>query len=71
MAVTGNMRGKLFGGFDRHDVSKYVVTLAKERNELKARVEQLEAENEALRASLQEAVAEMDAEDAEELEDEE
>ncbi len=66
MAVTGNMRSKLFGGFDRHDVSKYVVTLANERNELKARVEQLEAENEALRRSLQEAVAETDAENSEE-----
>ena len=66
MAVTGNMRSKLFGGFDRHDVSKYVVKLANERNELKARVEQLEAENEALRASLQEAVAEIDAEETEE-----
>ena len=69
MAVTGNMRSRLFGGFDRRDVSKYVVTLAKERNELKARVEQLEAENEALRASLEEAVAELDEESEKDCDD--
>ena len=52
MGVTGSFRGKLFGGFDRKDVSDYITALAAERNELKKKCECLEAETESLREKL-------------------
>ena len=39
---TGNFRKSLFGGFNRNDVSKYIVKLAAERNEYKERAEKAE-----------------------------
>ena len=40
-------RKKLFGGFNRGDVSRYILSLAEERN---AQAEKAELENAALRA---------------------
>ena len=39
---TGNFRKSLFGGFNRIDVSDYIIRLAKERNEYKERAEAAE-----------------------------
>ena len=38
----GNFRESLFGGFNRSDVSEYIVKLARERNEYKERAEAAE-----------------------------
>jgi len=39
---TGKFRKSLFGGFNRNDVSEYIVKLAAERNEYKERAERAE-----------------------------
>lgn len=61
----GGFKRNLFGGFDRKDVSKYILSLAKERNahaakcrELAETVSQLEDESELLREKLRNALDE-------------
>lgn len=56
MENNGNFRGKLFGGFNRHDVISYLEILSRESNALriendsqKEKIEQLEAELSELR----------------------
>ena len=49
MAETGNFKSRLFGGFDRQDVSDYITAPARERNRLRTEVDRLRAENEELR----------------------
>jgi len=62
MAETGNFKSRLFGGFDRQDVSDYITTLARERNRLRTEVETLRSENEALKARAEAAEASAEAE---------
>ena len=51
----GNFKGRVFGGFNRHDVIDYIETLATERNELSRENERLRGQVEALEERLEEA----------------
>ena len=69
-------RRTLFGGFDRKDVSRYILSLAEERNEQAARADALEKtvgelkeESEILRSRLDEALKAMDKAGITETED--
>ena len=55
MGETGNIRGKLFGGFNRQDGSDYITALASERNMLRKQNEKLQADMEALHLRTAEA----------------
>ena len=48
----GNFKGRVFGGFNRHDVIDYIETLADERNRLARENERLRGQLEALEERL-------------------
>lgn len=48
----GNFKGRVFGGFNRHDVIDYIETLAAERNELSRENERLRGRVEAMEERL-------------------
>lgn len=48
----GNFKGRVFGGFNRHDVIDYIETLAAQRNELSRDNEKLREQVEALEERL-------------------
>jgi len=56
---TGNFRTAMFGGFNKSDVSKYIVKLANERNEYKKRAEQAEEKLQAAEEKIAAAEAEV------------
>ncbi len=68
MSESGNFRSKLFGGFNRQDVSDYITHLAAQRNSLQEKCEKLEAESAALHERADEA--ERKAEEQKRLTDE-
>lgn len=49
----GNFKGRVFGGFNRHDVIDYIETLAAERNELSCENERLRGQINALEERLE------------------
>lgn len=49
----GNFKGRVFGGFNRHDVIDYIETLAAERNELSRENERLRGQINALEERLE------------------
>ena len=49
----GNFKGRVFGGFNRHDVIDYIETLAAERNTLARENERLRGKIEALEERLE------------------
>ena len=55
MSEIGNFKSKLFGGFDRQDVSDYIKQLASERNCLTEKCDELEAGMSALLERAEEA----------------